>query len=271
MAVKYYKNQVPGAEDGTADILATLQQQSQLQNTAGLVELLSGLGNLQGGGGGGTSYQMPPVGDIMAEQRQRAQLQAESLHPDAQYAPGMNPGGVADIMSAFIGALGIPGMAAPQLEGAYRLATRAPLSQIGAGTPEEALDFAKIVASSAVPYASGGGGSPANPYAEVIGTLVQDLIKNFNNQSTGANKTADPNAGLATGQVDPAIFNSAQASSSGTSGDPAIDTIINGALDRLRDNRGSGSDAGSRFFPAQAQSSGAKFFPQQSNQFFGGR
>lgn len=196
MSVKYIR----GAEEGTGsieDLLATLsggaQEQQGFENDLALLSLLERLGM-----GNQPQRVQAPVGDMLGEQRQRAELAAGSIHPDAQFQPGMNPGGLYDLLSGFIGGLGVEGTfgRGPQLEEAYRKAPKVPLEQLGGGSFEGAMDLARQAAASSVEVPA-----QANAYQPTIDTLVQNLIKRAAGETTPADQVSSGEAARQTGLV----------------------------------------------------------------------
>lgn len=85
----------------TADLLTQqlqqTQQQAQFKNTTDLLTLLAGLNN---------QNQVSPA-DVLAENRLEAGQAAGGYAPSAQYLEGMNPGGLADSFSKFLGKFGL--------------------------------------------------------------------------------------------------------------------------------------------------------------------
>lgn len=187
MAARYansYVKKIPGAQEGVAvdgapsalplgyeQILAQeaaqAQQAQQFDQTTSLINLLAGLDQYlapqqvpDGGPGAG------PVMDVMAEQRARAGMARENYNPQATYLGGMNPGGLFDSISSFIGSMGAP---APQMEMGQRLVNRTSM-----GSPSAAAAFAEqIAAKGYTPQAQ----PQTGPYASILQALLAPLIE----------------------------------------------------------------------------------------------
>jgi len=170
---------------GGDDSLAGLQQyidsqreDSQMENMIAMIGLLLKAGESQSQG-------QLPIGALLEDQRERASMQAGSLHPSAQYLPGLNPGGVFDMMAQW-GAQN--GIGTAQLEPGRRLAVHADM-----GSFDDALSKAQQVQKLSQ-------GEP-NRYAGDIESMVKTVL----DKVMGVKPQAVEQASAAPGATDEAL------------------------------------------------------------------
>lgn len=181
MPVKYLRKAedgaaVPGLEDfDPMALLAAEADQAKLENMIGLITLLSQLGGQSQGG-----MQQIPVAAMLGAQNDRAALLANSMHEDAQYLPGLNPGGLFDAMTNLASKYG--GGSPVFMEEGARKVNRVPLDSLGSSFGD-AVGMANqsMVATP---------GAAAGPYDEQIGTMVQQLIAQIMGTSEAAGADA---------------------------------------------------------------------------------
>lgn len=128
-----------------------------------------------------TSTAPAPVMDMLKEQGTRAQAMANSYDPSAKYLNGMEPGGLADVISQFIGKVG--GAGAPALSEGNRMVNRVPLDSLGSGL-QDAIDLASKVPTTSTHNTSSDTQTNEQPgkYDSQIQDLLGPLIEKFTNQ-----------------------------------------------------------------------------------------
>jgi hypothetical protein len=216
MAVKYLRKAAEGAavtdyNDVLGQQSASEQEQVQLGNQIALVNLLAGLDN-----------------QMSQENRLSAQTAADSYHPSAQYQMGLNPGGLWDAMSSFMGRFG----PAPSVEGGQRLLNRVPM---GGSDQSQGM--------------GGQQGSYGTTIADLLATIIEQVMADEQSTTEELNRfTPDQQAladsmgslgqgvkGMIGGMTDMAMAPDNRPSVGGGGLEDLVNSIISGTPSREQD------------------------------------